>query len=214
MSQQALVMAQFSLQASLHGQAQWFSTGTSSDFSVTYLIIHSRHEAQKLFCLWKRDSIMISTQWRLRWLSGCFRSIRSSLQVWRRMNLSQCPSRNQRLSTVCQRSSLVPFSVRAWFLLASKPQKWPTSWRELFGICCNILAICQTILMISKCSPDNVTAHWQEDDLFFELLRFTLWLCHHLLNLGDSQISKSLEILPLKLHRLSVDSTQVFPGFE
>ena len=99
-------------------------------------------------------------------------------------------------------SSSVPLSV--WFvrmgsiqfLLGSWSQKWPTSWRELASIICNFDRIRSAIVFVSSFSPYNVVVRWHEDDPTFELLKFTLWFRHHLLNLVEkTQCSEFWEIV-------------------
>ena len=114
-------------------------------------------------------------------------------------------------------SGLVPVSV--WFvdmgsvpcLLATKSQKWPTSLRELWSVCCYIDRIRITIFNISSFSLINVIVHWHEDDPSLKLLWFTPKFRHHLWNLSENcHCSESCENCPLEFHRRPVDSTQIF----
>ena len=114
-------------------------------------------------------------------------------------------------------SNFIPFSIRfvdmssVPFLLRSRPWKWPMSSRQSSSILCNFESIRNTIFFISSFSPITVIVHWHEDDPSFELLWFTLWFSHHLLNLVEnSHCSEAYEKFPLELHRLPVDPIQIF----
>ena len=68
---------------------------------------------------------------------------------------------------------LVDVSSRPLFL-TTKSQKWPTSLREIGGVCRKFQGLRHAVFFISRCSPDNVIVHWHEDDPSLKLLRFTL----------------------------------------
>ena len=85
------------------------------------------------------------------------------------------------------------------------------SQQESASIIRNCKRIQNTFFYVSSVSPYNGDVHWQEDDPVFELLRFTLWFCQNFLNLfEDAQCSEFWEICPLELHRLSINSIQIF----
>ena len=65
--------------------------------------------------------------------------------------------------------------------------------RESSSMLSNSVSIRNTFFFVSSFSPIVVVAHRHEDDPSFELLWFTLWFSHHLLNLVEnSQWSESL----------------------
>ena len=82
--------------------------------------------------------------------------------------------------------------------------------------CANLLAYSGTIresrntqFFVSFFSPYNVVVDPHEDDSSWELLKFTLFLCHHVPDPSENlQCSESWEICPPELHRLPVDSIQ------
>ena len=95
------------------------------------------------------------------------------------------------------------------FLLWSRPKKRPMSLRECSSIFCTDERIRNTNFSVSFFSPYNVVKHWHEDNKSLEMLRFTPYFTHHILNLSeDPQWSESRESFPLELHRLPVDSVQ------
>ena len=66
-------------------------------------------------------------------------------------------------------------------------------------------------VFVSSFCPSTVIAHWHQDDPSLGVLKFTLQFSHHLLNLvEDLQCGESWENCPLELHRLPVDSIQIF----
>ena len=92
------------------------------------------------------------------------------------------------------------------FLLRARPQKRPTSERESASTIRNYNWIVLTLFCVSSFSPYNVIVYWHKDDTSFELLWFTLWLCHHILNLVEnSQYSNPRKIV----HSNSIGSPSI-----
>ena len=93
-------------------------------------------------------------------------------------------------------ASWLPFTMPwvSYHFLTTKSQKWPTSVRELLGICRNSHGIRHTIFMVSLCSPNYVIAHWREDlNLVENSQRSESWENFQSSSIGSPSIrSKSL----------------------
>ena len=93
--------------------------------------------------------------------------------------------------------------------------RWQTRWilesngtssRESSSTLSNSVSIRNTMFFVSSFSPIHVIVHWHEDDHSFELLWFTLWFSHHLMNL----VENSNVVNPWKFcHSNSVGSPSV-----
>ena len=90
------------------------------------------------------------------------------------------------------------------FHFFSEPGQCPCVNLRAYSV--TLRAFNSAIFFISSFCPFTVIVHWHEDDPSFELLWFTLWFSHHILNLVDIyQCSESFENFPLELHRLPVE---------